>query len=104
MLMETKMDNKGFFVFAVSLLIFLIVGSVFVFAVGNKRYGFDRIFYVKDNSENVSCNLDADCVDDNLCTLHYCEKGFCRITDVVLCYQNDGCCPKGCKPENDNDC
>jgi len=95
------MENRGFFIFAIFVLIFLVVCSVFVFAV---RSRFNNIPYIEDDSENITCTRDEDCIDENLCTLHYCDDGICRTTDVVLCYQNDGCCPSECTPENDNDC
>lgn len=58
-----------------------------------------------DNYENVkTCLEDLDCQDDNDCVINTCRDGFCAETNVLLCYQNDGCCPSGCTPKNDNDC
>ena len=98
------MDNRGVFVFAVSVFIFLVIGSVFIFAVERNSSRNNGTFYFENSKENLSCVCNDDCDNNQSCTLHYCDGGFCKSTEVVLCYQNDGCCPSGCTSDNDNDC
>lgn len=56
----------------------------------------------QDISEN--CKVNEDCNDDDACTIESCTGGVCITGDVVLCYNNDGCCPVNCNSANDNDC
>lgn len=96
--------KKRLYLFSFLIFVFLI-GFVFLFATGNidsyknseKNHGEDL--------EKIQCVNEIDCADNNSCTIDYCsDSGFCENTKVILCYQNDGCCPKGCTSENDNDC
>lgn len=102
------MENRGLFVFLVSIFVFLFVGGIFAFAAGGKDFilGKDKpSAEIEDNhDDSVLCVSDGDCADEDACTLHYCNVGKCAVTQVVLCYQNDGCCPSGCNIVTDNDC
>jgi len=51
-----------------------------------------------------NCKIDQDCEDSSDCTIDSCTGGVCLSTDVVLCYNGDGCCPQSCNSANDNDC
>ena len=77
----------------------ILVGAVFLRADSSSG---DFINLGKNNDND--CSLSSECFDDNKCTIDFCNYGTCMNTKVVLCYQNDGCCPKGCNPSNDNDC
>lgn len=98
------MNDRGIFIFLVSVFILLIFGMVFVFAFGNKipEVRKDNSSVLKNNSK--PCITNNDCAVDNSCIISYCNNGVCANTKVVLCYQNDGCCPSGCTSETDNDC
>lgn len=100
------MNQRGVFVLLISIFLFLAVGSVFTFAINNKtgNNSDNDLPYIEGSNETISCLIDDDCDDGNSCTIDYCAKEKCSNTQVVLCYQNDGCCPKGCLPGNDNDC
>jgi hypothetical protein len=101
------MGNKGFLIFLLSILAFLLLAAFVVltfFAPDNENKSNGNPS-VEGNSEGVSCEVNDDCENDDPCVLSYCGRGnVCVDVDVVLCYQNDGCCPKGCTPQNDNDC
>ncbi len=98
------MKDKGLLIFVVGVFLFLVICSFFVFALFDLQKS-DEKFYIENNSGKISCENDLSCDDGNSCTLDYCnEMNNCVNSDVVLCYHNDGCCPNGCTPENDNDC
>jgi hypothetical protein len=102
------MDNRGVLVFLASAFFFLILISVFVFAYfgsSDKSPKMNTTHSANYPNQSVSCYNNDDCNDGDSCTLNYCgDDSFCVNTPVVLCYQNDGCCPKGCTAQNDNDC
>ncbi|ODS40290.1 MAG: hypothetical protein A7315_09010 [Candidatus Altiarchaeales archaeon WOR_SM1_79] len=55
------------------------------------------------------CSSDSDCGDGNPCTTDACSNAgtcsaSCSNTGITACIDNDGCCPQGCGPTNDNDC
>ncbi len=52
----------------------------------------------------MGCEMNEDCDDNDKCTIESCTGKVCIITDVLLCYNNDGCCPNNCNSANDNDC
>ena len=58
----------------------------------------------KNQTVQKTCVHDLDCQDSDACIINSCRDGFCAETNVILCYQNDGCCPQGCTEQNDNDC
>lgn len=86
--------------------ILIYVMGILVLALALFIFSFMRDFVdAKDSEENLlQCDSDEVCDDLNNCTIDTCRENFCFNTDVILCYQNDGCCPKGCNSENDNDC
>jgi len=58
--------------------------------------------------DGAACNVNEDCNDGISCTIDSCKNpgaalSFCVNTPVDFCQYNDGCCPAGCKG-NDNDC
>ena len=55
------------------------------------------------------CEVNADCSDGVECTRDSCKNAgtsnaFCTNSPVDYCLSDDGCCPRGCAVENDNDC
>jgi len=53
------------------------------------------------------CVIDADCEDDDSCTLDKCSDTpprTCSNTLITQCLNDDGCCLGTCNQENDNDC
>jgi hypothetical protein len=53
----------------------------------------------------LECKNDTDCDDKNNCTINTCgNTGKCTYTPWVICQNGDGCCPAGCKYDNDTDC
>jgi hypothetical protein len=52
------------------------------------------------------CKEDKDCDDNDKCTTDKCnaETGKCKSAKTTECKTGDGCCPEGCKYENDTDC
>ncbi len=52
------------------------------------------------------CSSSAECNDNNICTIDLCEgiPRKCYNTEIVLCADNDDCCPAKCYYENDSDC
>lgn len=95
------MKNLKIFIFVFVAFLLISVCSIYAIA-GNKN--IDKENSEEDESELKECAVNSECVDEDLCTVHYCEDDMCMTGDVVLCYQSDGCCPSGCTPENDNDC
>ncbi len=53
-----------------------------------------------------SCSTNSDCDDGNACTIDYCDGDplICHHKLILWCKNNDGCCPKRCTLQNDNDC
>ncbi len=108
------MNKKGWVgIFLVFLFLFIFMGFLIFKQMGvvpsKSAYSVETSPEVQSNSNpiaqvKVPCVKDSDCSDDSLCTINLCRDGYCTSRDVVLCYQNDGCCPKGCNPTNDNDC
>lgn len=94
------MKKREIYFFILFGVVIIATISFLIMAKGNKNPNAEY----SSNENNTICNVDSDCTDENLCTLHYCEKGECITRNVALCYQNDGCCPKGCNQINDNDC
>lgn len=92
------MDKKIFLILGLIILGILFF-SIFVFANLNKNYFNENI-----KSNYSSCENDFNCEDGNSCTIDYCHNKECCNTEIVLCYQDDGCCPSGCTAKNDNDC
>ena len=55
------------------------------------------------------CAIDSQCNDNNFCTIDSCLfpntcNATCISNPITMCQNDDGCCPLGCTPENDNDC
>lgn len=96
------MKRKSFFV--ISVIILVLIFSILFFAFGSAKYDKEKNDSVKIIEESTSCSEDYDCDDGNAYTIDYCYSEQCSNTEVVLCYQNDGCCPKSCTPANDGDC
>lgn len=92
------MKSKNAFVFLLSLFLFLVLCLVSVLIFINP---LEKNYF---SGEIISCNVDNDCNDGNSCTINYCKNLECEVAKVVLCYDNDNCCPKGCVLDNDNDC
>jgi len=56
----------------------------------------------------IACDSNEECNDGIACTIDSCkypgtEQSFCVNSPVDYCKDGDGCCPPGCKG-NDNDC
>ncbi len=99
------MKNRKLFFISALFFAIILISSIFVFAMGSIIFNKEKDNENYQNkSEKISCQNELDCNDDNLCTIDYCSEEKCYNTKVVLCYQNDGCCPESCTPENDNDC
>lgn len=47
-----------------------------------------------------ACDDHAACTTNDVCN----NKGVCGGTPIVVCKDNDGCCPAGCSLATDNDC
>ncbi len=102
--MKNKKANS-YVIIGVIVLFILLIGGIFLI------YNLKPVEAEIENNENKSqkssdfnCKVDEDCEDGNKCTLETCTGGVCIISDVALCYDNDGCCPKNCNSANDNDC
>lgn len=59
--------------------------------------------------QEVSCATNADCNDNNFCTIDSCQnpgtsQASCSYSSIVTCISNDNCCPAACSSTNDNDC
>ena len=54
------------------------------------------------------CLGDADCNDDDPCTVDYCDDDSfpskCKATPVTACVSGDLCCPAACDTAEDTDC
>ncbi|MCD6414139.1 MAG: carboxypeptidase regulatory-like domain-containing protein [Candidatus Diapherotrites archaeon] len=52
------------------------------------------------------CLTNADCDDNNVCTMDVCNgtPKMCYNLPITECRDNDGCCPSGCSYVTDNDC
>jgi len=98
------MNNRGLLIFLSCIFFILVLGLAMAFAFFNSD-STNKNNPVVTNGEKISCFEDSECDDGDACTLDYCnENSFCANTKVMLCYHNDGCCPKGCTKQNDNDC
>ncbi|MCD4740121.1 carboxypeptidase-like regulatory domain-containing protein [archaeon] len=58
---------------------------------------------------NAICWEDSQCDDFNVCTIDTCflpctESAECYNLPIVICTDDDDCCPPGCNSTNDNDC
>ena len=51
-----------------------------------------------------ACSTNADCVDDNNCTMDECYDWTCYNTPITMCIDYDDCCPSGCQVYEDYDC
>ena len=57
--------------------------------------------------QKEECVINADCEDNNLCTIDECSltpPRTCSNTLITECINNDSCCPATCGSENDTDC
>lgn len=60
---------------------------------------------IKNICTIVMCKEDKDCDDKNNCTIDKCtDMKKCSNTKIEECKSGDGCCPSGCRYENDTDC
>lgn len=63
-----------------------------------------------DENDEIACYFDADCEDEDPCTIWYCENpgnedAYCFLyATITACINDDGCCPPGCTFIDDNDC
>ncbi|MCD4740288.1 hypothetical protein K8R43_03800 [archaeon] len=57
-----------------------------------------------DSSSKPECESNSDCYKDHPCVLGACIDGDCDYTIINQCKTGDGCCPVGCKENNDGDC
>jgi hypothetical protein len=73
----------------------------------NHIYGYGRID-AKDTWEAAlvygQCISDLDCADGDPCSEGSCVNGQCNYATIILCIDDDGCCPSGCTSDIDNDC
>ena len=97
-------NKKGrlYVVLFTALLFIAIIG--FLFAINIPNEGKNPNEEIENQTEEKTCIQDSDCDDGNACTINDCREGKCLEIEVVLCYQNDGCCPENCNQQNDNDC
>jgi hypothetical protein len=94
-------QEKLYIVIAFVLLFLLMFGTVFV--ISKLSIKNEQSFIVQEK-QVVNCNSKNDCDDANSCTIDLCESTKCSNTPIVLCYNNDNCCPGQCNSGNDNDC
>lgn len=63
-----------------------------------------------DAEEVCDGDCPTECIDPDLCTKNELSgaaetcDATCSFKPTVTCVKNDGCCPTGCHPGNDNDC
>jgi hypothetical protein len=128
--MKNKKANVYVVIGVVVLFVLIVGGIILVSGIKNKDFS-ERIQNQNEGVENQSgqqiyenmqgesqeietpevkeemtsnCQAKEDCEDNDNCTLESCTGGVCISTEVLLCYNNDGCCPEGCNSRNDNDC
>jgi len=96
------MNKKGsFYVVFFTIILFVVVITVLFFFKKQVTEEFSaQTFY----DEKQSCTSDITCSDGEACTIDSCIDGFCKHTEVLMCYMDDGCCPENCNQGNDNDC
>lgn len=94
-------QEKIYLTFGFVLIFLLMFGTVyFISKVSIKN---EQNFIIQER-ETISCNTKNDCDDNNLCTIDSCYEQKCSNTQIILCYNNDNCCPNQCTSSNDNDC
>ncbi len=62
-----------------------------------------------DVCQTLICNGPNDCKDGNDCTADICSNAgtctaSCSNIAIIVCMDNDNCCPAGCDSTTDNDC
>ncbi len=57
-----------------------------------------------DNDCTPECSTNAQCNDNNACTIDTCISQMCEHELKTVCEDNDDCCPGGCTKSTDNDC
>jgi hypothetical protein len=93
--------EKVYVTFAFVLAFLLMLGTVFFISKLSitREHGF-----IIQEKEVLNCSSKNDCNDKDLCTIDLCKDSECSNTQIVLCYNNDNCCPDQCNSGNDNDC
>ena len=56
---------------------------------------------------SATCSTDTECNDNNACTMDICDfsgtcSASCSNTEIIICIDEDGCCPEGCTNELDS--
>jgi len=98
--MSSKQETL-YVVVAFVILFLLMFGTIYFISKLSikKEQGF-----IVQEKQVLNCNSKNDCNDKNSCTIDECYNSECSNTQIVLCYNNDNCCPKECDSWNDNDC
>ncbi|MCD4740092.1 hypothetical protein K8R43_02760, partial [archaeon] len=65
---------------------------------------FATIFLMSAGMAVMNCSTDADCNDEQVCTIDQCINNTCNYDQITSCTDNDGCCPEECTANTDNDC
>lgn len=94
-------QEKIYVTFGFILLFLLMFGTVYFISKLSIRN--EQNFIIQEK-EVINCNTKNDCDDGNSCTIDSCQNGKCFNTQIVLCYNNDNCCPSSCTSFNDEDC
>ena len=107
--MKTKNKRGNVYVVIVIVIIFILLagGAFLVYKLKKASEKLEK----SENSEGeiqekviMKCEVDGDCEDGDACTINSCSGKKCIESEVLLCYNNDGCCPYNCGGSNDNDC
>jgi uncharacterized protein YpmB len=106
-----KMKNKRgnvYLAIGIVVIIILILGGIFL--IYNLKKASEDLEKSKTSEREIQekvilkCEIDQDCEDGNSCTINSCSGKKCIENEVLLCYNNDDCCPYNCDSSNDNDC
>jgi hypothetical protein len=94
-------QERIYVTFAIALIFLLIFGTVYFISKLSIR---NEQGFIVQEKEVINCNYKNYCDDSNFCTIDLCNNAKCSNTQIVLCYNNDNCCPGQCNSGNDNDC
>lgn len=103
--MKNKKANV-YVIISVVVIFILILGGFFLFYTLKKSHENSKENQNPEIQEKVimNCEVNEDCKDGNPCIINSCSEKKCVKSEVLLCYNNDGCCPENCNSGNDNDC
>lgn len=80
------------------------IAPIFMLKSGKEFIGDIEDEWIFSEDVATGCTSSLQCNDANICTTDTCSEGACSHTSIILCTNNDGCCPAGCTSANDNDC